>query len=83
MYCTYDKLELHIENLWHLINPNFRAKVSIRVIRSTLEDLLYIAIDQRLDMVMKDIESDPLQRAFLKDCRDAKEYFVERICQKL
>ena len=45
MYCKYESLPQHLENLWHLINPNFKAKVSIRVIRSTLEDLLYIAID--------------------------------------
>ena len=60
MYCTYDKIEQHMENLWHLINPNFRTKVSIRVIRSTLEDLLYIAIDQRLEMLKRDTESDPM-----------------------
>ena len=54
MYCKYDILSEHMENLWHLINPNFKMKVSMRVIRNTLEDLLYIAIDQRLGMIMKD-----------------------------
>ena len=51
MYCKYDTVGEHMENLWHLINPNFKPKVSLRVIRSTLEDLLYIAIDQRLTMI--------------------------------
>ena len=45
MYCKFDTLGEHMENLWHLINPNFKPKVSMKVIRSTLEDLLYIAID--------------------------------------
>ena len=51
MYCRYNNLAEHMENLWHLINPNFKASVSMRVIRSTLEDLLYVAIDQRLKMI--------------------------------
>ena len=34
-----------MDNLWHLINPNFKAKVSLRVLQATLDDLLYIAID--------------------------------------
>ena len=45
MYCRYNNLAEHMENLWHLINPNFKVSVSMRVIRSTLEDLLYVAID--------------------------------------
>ena len=45
MYCRYSSLIEHMENLWHLINPNFKARVSMRVIKSTLEDLLYVAID--------------------------------------
>ena len=51
MYCRYNSLAEHMENLWHLINPNFKASVSMRVIRSTLEDLLYVAIDQRIKML--------------------------------
>ena len=45
MYCSfYDEME-HMENLWHLINPNFKQKVSMKTVRSVLEDLLYISID--------------------------------------
>lgn len=45
MYCKFDNELSHMENLWHLINPNFKSKVSLRVLKATLEDLLYIAID--------------------------------------
>ena len=83
MYCKYESLPQHLENLWHLINPNFKSKVSIRVIRSTLEDLLYIAIDQRLEMLRSDQECDPLQKAFLEDCHETKDYCIERTCAKL
>ena len=45
MYCSfYDEME-HMENLWHLINPNFKQKVSMKTVKSVLEDLLYISID--------------------------------------
>ena len=46
-----------MENLWHLINPNFKQKVSMRVILATLRDLLYISIDQRLHMLELDENS--------------------------
>ena len=45
MYCRYNSLVEHMENLWHLINPNFKMQVSMRVIQSFLEDLLYVSID--------------------------------------
>ena len=45
LYCKYKSVEDHMENLWHLINPNFRQKVSMRVIKNMLEDLLYVSID--------------------------------------
>ena len=45
MYCSYKNEVEHMENLWHLINPNFKQEVSMRVIKRVLEDLLYISID--------------------------------------
>ena len=45
MYCSFKNEIDHMDNLWHLINPNFKSKVSLEVIQSTLEDLLYISID--------------------------------------
>jgi hypothetical protein len=46
MYCEFAKNETaHMDNLWHLINPNFKSTVPIQAIRDTIADLLYIAID--------------------------------------
>ena len=45
MYCKFSNEMEHMENLWHLINPNFKQRVSLRVIKETLADLLYIAVD--------------------------------------
>lgn len=46
MYCAFTVNETaHMDNLWHLINPNFKAEVPIQAIRQTIADLLYIAID--------------------------------------
>ena len=70
MYCKFKNPNEHMENLWHLINPNFKAKVSLRVIREMLADLLYISIDQRLKMVNEDENSE-------KDVREYLEQLVE------
>ena len=72
-----------MENLWHLINPNFKTKVSMRVINNTLEDLLYVAIDQRLDMINKEEDHDPVQLAFLRECKSAKQFFIDKTCLDL
>ena len=53
LYCQFHDEEVHLENLWHLINPNFKTRVSLRILRTIIEDLLYISIDQRLKMIMK------------------------------
>ena len=45
MYCSFANEIDHMENLWHLINPNFKQKVSMKTVKSVLEDLLYISID--------------------------------------
>jgi hypothetical protein len=45
LYCQFSNPEAHMEYLWHLINPNFKKTVSMRVIEATLRDLLYISID--------------------------------------
>lgn len=58
MYCKFDDELAHMENLWHLINPNFKSKVSLRVLKATLEDLLYIAVDQRLKILNRDDDAD-------------------------
>ena len=68
LYCRYANLVEHMENLWHLINPNFKARVSMRVVRSTLEDLLYVAIDPRLNMLRDAENLDREQFDFLKEC---------------
>lgn len=58
MYCQYNSLGEHMESLWPLINPNFKPKVSMRVVKFTLEDLLHVAIDQRLHMIEMDANGD-------------------------
>ena len=46
MYCDFTTDETaHMDNLWHLINPNFKQTVSLDAIREAVSDLLYIAID--------------------------------------
>ena len=54
LYCKFSDELSHMDNLWHLINPNFKNKVSLRVIEATLRDLLYVSIDQRIPMVEND-----------------------------
>ena len=72
-----------MENLWHLINPNFKSKVSLRVLKATLEDLLYIAVDQRLKILMRDDDCDIEQRRYLEQCEANKRTFVERTLHDL
>ena len=68
LYCRYeDELE-HLDNLWHLINPNFKQKVSLRVIKNMLEDLLFVSIDQRLRFIELDIDVPSEQKDYLKKC---------------
>ena len=83
MYCYFRNEMDHMENLWHLINPNFKSRVSLRVINSTLEDLLYIAIDQRLGMVAEDETCDPLQATFLETVKAAKQSFIDLTLDEL
>ena len=45
-----------MDNLWHLINPNFKQTVPLEAVREVVTDLLYIAIDQRLWMLDDDDE---------------------------
>ena len=66
-----------------MINPNFKAKVSLRVIESTLRDLLYVSIDQRLYMVEHDVDSTVQQRRFLEQCLEKKEAFVQLVLAEL
>lgn len=51
MYCKFYNEVDHMENLWHLMNPNFKSSISLDTIMSTVEDLVYIAIDQRIKML--------------------------------
>lgn len=83
MYCKFDNELSHMENLWHLINPNFKSKVSLRVLKATLEDLLYIAIDQRLKQLAHDEDSDPEFRRYLEQCEGVKPAFIARLMQDL
>ena len=46
MYCDFTTNETaHMDNLWHLINPNFKQTVPLEAVREVVKDLLYIAID--------------------------------------
>ena len=83
MYCSFRNEIEHMDNLWHLINPNFKGKVSLDVIQSTLEDLLYIAIDQRLNMLDEENEANTNLRIYLEQCEKFKADFVERIRDEL
>ena len=78
LYCQFKyDAEGHKENLWHLINPNFKKTVSMRVVEQTLGDLLYLSIDQRLKIVETDEEAPPTEKSYLEQCLAAKEPFIE------
>mmetsp|Transcript_9688 Transcript_9688/g.11925 ORF Transcript_9688/g.11925 Transcript_9688/m.11925 type:complete len:237 (-) Transcript_9688:111-821(-) len=83
MYCQFENELKHMENLWHLINPNFKSKVSLRVLKATLVDLLYIAVDQRLKILMREEDPDLEQRRYLEQCEDQKPLFIERLLAEL
>lgn len=83
MYCSFENEMTHMTNLWHLINPNFKQTVSLDVIKSTIEDLLYLSIDQRLLMLGDDDEATAGQRIYLEECEKLKQNFLERICKEL
>ena len=65
LYCKYYNEREHMDNLWHLINPNFKPRVSMRVIKSMLEDLLYLSIDQRLSFIARDLDTPKEQKDYL------------------
>ena len=72
-----------MDNLWHLINPNFKKEVSLRVVKETLADLLYIAIDQRYTMVSDNENATPQQRDYLRECLNCKDTFIDIIVGEL
>ena len=83
MYCSFYNEIDHMENLWHLINPNFKQKVSMNTVKSVLEDLLYISIDQRLKMLDHNQEETTTQvRIYLEQCESNKVNFINKICDE-
>mmetsp|Transcript_31202 Transcript_31202/g.41299 ORF Transcript_31202/g.41299 Transcript_31202/m.41299 type:complete len:128 (+) Transcript_31202:175-558(+) len=69
MYCQFEREELHVEMLWRQANPNFRETVSLRIVKVILEDLLYIAIDQRLKMLLDSFSMKSKHlKEFLRNC---------------
>ena len=83
MYCQMTDPDAHMDNLWHLMNPNFKKSVNMQVIEKTLKDLLYIAIDQRLKMLMDDENSTDAQRRYLEQCESMKSIFIAKVCNDL
>ena len=79
MYCSFENEMNHMTHLWHLINPNFKMDVSLDVIMSTIKDLLYLSIDQRLEMLGDDDELNSGQRIYLEECEKRKEAFLLKI----
>ena len=82
MYCSFDNEIEHMENLWHLINPNFKQKVSMTTVRSVLEDLLYVSIDQRLKMLEHNPDTTTQVRIYLEQCESSKAAFINKICEE-
>lgn len=69
--------------MWHLINPNFKQKVSMKTVNTVLEDLLYISIDQRLKMLEHNQdESTTGIRIYLEQCESKKANFISKICEE-
>ena len=84
LYCQFKySAEKHKENLWHLINPNFKKTVSMRVVEQTLRDLLYLSIDQRLNIVLNDDDAPENEKSYLEQCEASKESFIECILSEL
>ena len=79
MYCNFHNEMKHMENLWHLMNPNFKASVSLDTIIETIDDLVYIAIGQRLKMLDDDSEDATGQRVYLEQCEAATDDFFEKL----
>ena len=79
LYCRIADQEKHMENLWHLVNPNFKEQIRIKVLMETIDDLLYVSINQRLSMLQERAETEDEQVEelngaidFLESCNDKK-----------
>ena len=55
----------------------------MKTVRSVLEDLLYISIDQRLKMI-DHIQDDSMTqvRIYLEQCESGKANFISKICEE-
>ena len=79
VYCNFRNEVKHMEHLWHLMNPNFKTSVPLDTIMDTVDDLVYLAIDQRLDMLDDEDEEAAKQRLYLEQCESAKNDFFEKL----
>ena len=70
--------------LWRQVNPNFHDSVSLRLLKSILDDLLYIAIDQRLKMLVDSFNKRSKHlKDYLKNVLAAKPDFLNIVVDQL
>ncbi len=48
LYCQFSDERTHLQDLWLLLNPKLNPSVPRSRIREVFQDLMYVAIDQRL-----------------------------------
>ena len=51
LYCKFDDPLQHIQELWFMINPQFKTTVPRSTLRTLIKDLLHISIDQRIKVL--------------------------------
>ena len=81
LYCKFDDPLQHIQELWFMINPQFKATVPRSTVQQMISDLLYISIDQRIK-VLSNMEEHEEQKRYLSQCESQKEMFLELIMQE-
>lgn len=70
--------------LWRQVNPNFHDTVSIQLLKIILDDLLYIAIDQRLKMLIDSFGKNTKHlKDYLKNVLAAKPDFLNIVVDEL
>ena len=45
LYCKFDNGDMHLKELWDIMNPNLAVHIDVEIIIKTIITLLYICID--------------------------------------
>jgi hypothetical protein len=50
LYCHFSDAEEHANDMWLLINPRLNENITKASVKEFVEDLFYVAVDQRLSI---------------------------------